>query len=40
MTRPFFRKGIALERVGFEILDVDSVRRAYGADACRYPRST
>ena len=29
-----------LERVGFEILDVDYVRRAYGAYTCRYPRST
>ena len=29
-----------LERVGFEILDVDYVRRAYGAYTCRYPRPT
>jgi len=29
-----------LERIGFEILDVDYVRRAYGAYTCRYPRST
>ena len=29
-----------LERVGFEILDVDYVRRAYGAYTCRYPRTS
>ena len=29
-----------LERVGFQILDVDYVRRAYGAYTCRYPRPT
>jgi SAM-dependent methyltransferase len=29
-----------LERVGFEILEVDYVRRAYGAYTCRYPRPT
>ncbi len=29
-----------LERVGFEILDVGYVRRAYGAYTCRYPRTS
>jgi SAM-dependent methyltransferase len=29
-----------LERVGFEILDVEYVRRAYGAYTCRYARSS